>query len=171
MVSTTAGLAILAVIFIIYLAVVYWKNKTSVVFASEKEGFVVQTPANVTEGYESIVHGGTVPGGPSTPSQAPPIKEVIYQPEEGPRDPSADTYESSEMPERIRHPERSFRPAPGNTESSLWEAKAAGIAGNPDPSQMEQAQMFNLEMAENGGEIMPGIFANDTLAPTNFSGF
>lgn len=167
MVSTTAGLAILVVIFIVYLAVVYWKNKTSVVFASEKEGFVVQTPAmlhQINEGYEPIV-----PGGPSTPSQAPPLKEVIYQPEEGPRDPSAESYESSEMPERLRHPERSFRPAPGNTEADM--AMAAGLAGKPDPSQLQQSQMFNLEMAENGGEIMPGIFANDTLAPTNFSGF
>lgn len=167
--STAAGLAILAIIFIIYLGIVYWKNKTSVVFASEKEGFVVQTPAmprteELREGYEP-----TVPGGPSTPSQAPPIKEVIYQPEEGPRDPSAENYESSEMPERLRHPERVFRPAPGNTETDM--AMAAGIAGRPDPSQLEQSQMFNLEMAENGGEIMPGIFANDTMAPTNFSGF
>ena len=50
-------------------------------------------------------------------------------------------------------------------------AMAAGLAGRPDPSQLQQSQMFNLEMAENGGEIMPGIFANDTLTPTNFSGF
>lgn len=163
MVSTTAGLAILAAIFIVYLIVVYWKNKTSVVFASEKEGFVVQTPA-LKEGYEP-----TVPGGPSTPSQAPPLRQVIYQPEEGPRDPLEENYESSEMPERLRHVERSFRPAPGNTETDM--AMSAGIAGKPDPSQLEQSQMFNLEMAENGGEIMPGIFANDTLAPTNFSGF
>ena len=164
MVSTTAGLVILAVIFIVYLVVVYWKNKTAVVFASEKEGFLVQTPAVLTEGYEP-----TVPGGPSTPSQAPPVREVIYQPEEGPSDPSAENYESSEMPERLRHPGRSFRPAPGNTEADM--AMAAGLAGKPDPSQLQQSQMFNLEMAENGGEIMPGIFANDTLAPTNFSGF
>ncbi len=165
--STAAGLLILAVIFVIYLGVVYWKNKTSVVFASEKEGFVVQTPAStyeLREGYEP-----TVPGGPSTPSQAPPSREVIYQPEEGPLDPSAEHYESSDVPERLRHPERSFRPAPGNTETDM--AMAAGIAGKPDPSQLEQSQMFNLEMAENGGEIMPGIFANDTMAPTNFSGF
>jgi hypothetical protein len=167
--STAAGLLILVVIFVIYLGVVYWKNKTSVVFASEKEGFLVQTPAQshaaeMKEGYEP-----TVPGGPSTPSQAPPVKEVIYQPEEGPRDPSAENYESSEVPERLRHPERSFRPAPGNTETDM--AMAAGLAGKPDPSQLQQSQMFNLEMAENGGEIMPGIFANDTMAPTNFSGF
>ena len=163
--NTFAGLAILAVIFIVYLGIVYWKSKTSVVFASEKEGFVVQTPAlPVTEGYEP-----TVPGGPSTPSQAPPLREVIYQPEEGPRDPNAEHYESSDMPERLRHPERSFRPAPGNTETDM--AMAAGIAGKPDPSQLQQAQMFNLEMAQNGGEIMPSIFANDTMAPTNYSGF
>lgn len=159
MVSTTAGLAILAVIFIVYLGVVYWKNKTSVVFADEKEGFVVQTPAMVAQ----------VAGGPSTPSEAPNVREVIYHPEEMPRDPSESGYESSEMPERLRHPERAFRPAPGNTEADM--AMAAGIAGQPDPSQLQQAQMFNTEMAENGGEIMPGIFANDTMAPTNFSGF
>jgi hypothetical protein len=168
--STVAGLAILAVIFLIYLGVVYWKNKTSVVFATEKEGFVVQTPAMadearyLREGYEP-----TMPGGPSTPSQAPPVREVIYQPEEGPRDPSADHYETSEMPERLRHVERSFRPAPANTETDM--AMSSGLAGRPDPSQLEQSQMFNAEMAENGGEIMPGIFANDTMSPTNFSGF
>ncbi len=155
--NTAAGLAILAVIFIIYLTVVYWKNKTSVVFADEKEGFVVQTPAIQQ------------PGGPSTPSEAPPVREVIYQPEEGPRDPSDEGYESSDLPERLRHPERSFRPAPGNTEADM--AMAAGIAGKPDPSQLAQSQMFSAEMAENGGQIMPGIFANDTMAPTNYSGF
>ncbi len=162
--NTFAGLAILAIIFIAYLGVVYWKSKKSVVFATEKEGFVVQTPARITEEYEP-----TVPGGPSTPSEAPPLREVIYQPEEGPRDPSAEHYESSDMPERLRHPERSFRPAPGNTETDM--AMAAGLAGKPDPSQLQQAQMFNLEMAQNGGEIMPSIFANDTMAPTNYSGF
>lgn len=156
MVSTSASLGILALIFIAYLAIVYYKNKTSVVFADEKEGFVVQTPA-------------TMPGGPSSPSEAPSIREVIYQPEEGPRDPMEEGYESSDMPERLRHPERSFRPAPGNTETDM--AMAAGIAGRPDPSQITQAQMYNVEMGENGGEIMPGIFANDTMTPTNFSGF
>ena len=156
MVSTSAGLGILVVIFVVYLAVVYWKNKTSVVFADEKEGFVVQTPASVA-------------GGPSTPSQAPIIREIVYQPEEGPRDPQDEGYESSEMPERLRYPERSFRPAPDNTETDM--AMSSGIAGQPDPSQITQAQMYNAEMAENGGEIMPGIFANDTMTPTNFSGF
>ncbi len=159
MVSTSAGLGILVVIFVVYLAVVYWKNKTSVVFADEKEGFVVQTPASAM----------IAAGGPSTPSEAPPVREIVYQPEEGPRDPMDEGYESSEMPERLRHPERSFRPAPGNTEADM--AMSAGIAGRPDPSQITQAQMYNAEMAENGGEIMPGIFANDTMTPTNFSGF
>ncbi len=167
MVSTTAGLVILAIIFIVYLAVVYWKNKTSVVFADEKEGFVVQTPAMVLG--NSYNNSAQVAGGPSTPSEAPSTREVIYHSEESPCDPSESDYESSEMPERLRHPERAFRPAPGNTETDM--AMAAGIAGQPDPSQLQQSQMFSAEMAENGGEIMPGIFANDTMAPTNFSGF
>ncbi len=171
MVSNYIGIAVLAAIFIAYLGIVYWKNNVSVIVASEKEGFVVQTPAPVVP----IRHvrfqsedNETAPSGPNAPNQAADPDEVVYYQQEEPVDPSLKSYESSEMPERMRYPERSFRPAPPNTDTEL--AMQSGIAGHPDPSQLQQVRMFNAEMAIAGGEVMPGIYANDTTMATNYSG-
>jgi hypothetical protein len=171
MVSNWFGIAILFGIFAIYLGVVYWKNTVSAVVASEKEGFIVQTPAPapmprrvrfVPEENE------TTPSGPSPPNQAANPDEVVYYAPEEAMDPSLKNYESSEMPERLRYPERAFRPAPPNVDTEL--AMQAGLAGEPDPSQLQQIRMFNSELAITGGEVMPGIYANDTSMATNFSG-
>ncbi len=171
MVSNWTGIAILMGIFVLYLGIVYWKNTMSVIVASKKEGFVVQTPApaplprrvRIQEDQDE-----TVPSGPNAPSQAANPDEVVYYQQEEAMDPQYTGYESSEMPERIRYPERSFRPAPSNTDAEL--AMQAGISGSPDPSQLQQVRMFSSEMAGNGGEVMPGIYANDTTMATNFSG-
>jgi hypothetical protein len=171
MVSNWIGIAVLAGIFILYLGIVYWKNNISVVVASEKEGFIVQTPAPAALPRRVRFQpedNETTPSGPNAPNQAANPDEVVYYQPEEPLDPQYNDQESSEMPERLRYPERSFRPAPSNTDTDL--AMMAGISGSPDPSQLQQVRMFNSEMGITGGEVMPGIFANDTSMATNFSG-
>jgi hypothetical protein len=171
MVSNWTGIVILIVIFIAYLGVVYWKNQVSVVVASKKEGFLVQTPAPTMMPQRvrfAPMNNETTPSGPNPPNQAANPDEVVYYPQEEPMDHQYNEQESSELPERLRYPERSFRPAPSNTDTEL--AMQAGIAGQPDPSQLQQIRMFNSEMAINGGEVMAGIYANDTSMATNYSG-
>ena len=61
------------------------------------------------------------PGGPSSPSQRPPREApvTIADPEK-PFDPQAQSYESAEIPERLRHPERSFSPGMNNLDLNLY---------------------------------------------------
>jgi hypothetical protein len=50
-------------------------------------------------------------------------------------------------------------------------AVQAGIASDHHQVSSDNAQMFQQEMIQGGGEFMPGIFANDTFNDTSFSSF
>jgi hypothetical protein len=110
-----------------------------------------------------------VPGGSSTPNQAPDyIEERMTSPEVA-NDPYAPNEESSSIPERLRHPERMFQPAPDNSTRSI--AEASGI-GSASAGQAGNAlQTFTPEFAQNGGEFMQGIMANDSSDPGMYSAF
>lgn len=56
-----------------------------------------------------------------------------------------------------------FRPAPQM--DAVDQIQDSVIGGSPD------MQQFAPEFAQNGGEFMNGIFANDLDTPTNFSMF
>jgi len=108
--------------------------------------------------------------GPHSPQQASQQEGTmdVYAPP-GPKDPYAEPQESSEIPENLRHPERSFRAPPTNDQRQL--AVQAGIASPHHQVSSDQAQMYSQEMIQNGGEYMPGIFANDTFNDSSFSSF
>ena len=72
-------------------------------------------------------------------------------------------------PERLRHPERMFKPAPMNTSSDI--AEASGIASASSSQAANALQAFAPEMAQNGGEFMQGIFANDAAESGGFASF
>jgi len=110
-----------------------------------------------------------LPAGSASPVQAPPPDEVRVVPPEVANDPYEPNEESASMPERLRHPERMFKPAPSNTSSDISEA--SGIASESVSQAAQALQRFAPEMAQNGGEFMQGIFANDTTEQTNFSSF
>lgn len=107
--------------------------------------------------------------GPHPPSQSSEEEGVhVYAPPQA-TDPYAESQESSEIPENLRHPERSFRAPPMNDQRHL--AVQAGIASPIHQVSSDQAQMYTQEMIQNGGELMPGIFANDTFNDSSFSAF
>lgn len=110
-----------------------------------------------------------VPSGPSAPVQAAPPDEERYVPPEVANDPYAPNEESASMPERLRHPERMFRPAPSNNSSDI--AEASGVASASASQAANALNLFAPEMAQNGGEFMQGIFANDLTEQTNFATF
>lgn len=86
---------------------------------------------------------------------------------ESPRDPSDTMYESAEIPERMRHPERSFSPGYVNDETEI--ASASGVAGNAMLVTRDANQIFGPEHVQNGAEFMSGIMANDVATMTNYS--
>ena len=110
------------------------------------------------------------PGGPNSPAQAAPLESeeaVVYGPPRA-RDPLYEDQESSEMPERMRNPERMFKPAtkPGSDYGEI--AVDGGMAAYRGAVSRDEAQQFSPELAQNGGEVYGGIFANDTDVP-NYS--
>ena len=109
------------------------------------------------------------PGGPNSPSVAPPEDEMPVRlpgPEES--DPYDETYGSSNMKDNLRFPERLFGPAPKPNKTEL--AVSAGVA-SPEQQVVSQAiQTFSPDFAQNGGEFLEGgIFANDTNEQPNYS--
>jgi hypothetical protein len=110
-----------------------------------------------------------VSGGPSVPSQAAPSDEIRLMSPEVAHDEYAPNQESAAIPERLRHPERMFQPAPSNSTREI--AEAAGIASASSSQAAHSMQAFATEVASNGGEFMNGIFANDSSEPGAYSAF
>ena len=73
------------------------------------------------------------------------------------------------MPERLRHPERMFQPGPDNSTRGI--AEASGIASASASQAGHAMQAFTPEFAQNGGEFMQGIMANDISEPGAYSAF
>lgn len=113
------------------------------------------------------------PSGPSAPSQAPPAEgahaEMRGAQEATALDPYREHQESSDIPETLRHPERSFRAPPVNDQTSL--AVSSGIASHTNHVSSDNSQQFQTETISGGGEFMPGIFANDSFHDASFSSF
>lgn len=109
------------------------------------------------------------PSGPSSPAQAPPRSLPAHiSPEEQPYDPQDQSYESAQIPERLRHPERSFGPAvvADGTEHSI----NSGIASEAAQITSKANQAFGPEMAQNGGSFLDnGVMANDIDVQSSYS--
>ena len=124
--------------------------------------FEVPAPTSIEIRQAPIYPPRTVsPSGPNSPNQEAPSEMIIHS-EPGPKDPYYESQESSDIPENLRHPERSFRPPPLNNNTSI--AVEAGIASTGNSGH-------NPEFIQGGGEFMPGIFANDTLSDKSYSDF
>ena len=138
-----------------------------------REGFSsldTSAPAPVIERPPRIYPARNVSvSGPSAPAQAPPNEEIRMASPEVAHDPYEATEESSAIPERLRHPERMFNPAPSNDVVDI--APASGIASASANQAANALQAFTPEFAQNGGEFMQGIFANDSSEPGAYSAF
>jgi hypothetical protein len=105
----------------------------------------------------------TMPAGPNPPSAAPP-KKVTFAPETQPRDPYDQPEGEQPMRDSLRHPERSFGPGVDNTNTRI--AVDAGVASAAEATANAS---FSPEFAQNGGEFMSGILANDAYGEAVFA--
>lgn len=110
-----------------------------------------------------------MPSGPNTPSVSAPNNETVVYGNPNPKDPYAEPQESSDIPENLRYPERSYRPAPMNDNTQI--AGQAGLASHTVQVSNDNSQKFQMEAIQGGGEFMPGIFANDTFNDASYSSF
>ena len=102
------------------------------------------------------------------PQQQPQIR-VEHVKDEKPFDPSEHIEESAQIPERLRHPERSF--SPGYVNDETQNAVASGVASYSANVTARAEQTFGPEFVQNGGQFMEGIVANDDSAAVAYSGF
>ncbi len=139
-------------------------------YTKSTEGFEVPAPASIELRKAPIYPKRVImPSGPNPPSQEAPPGEMVVYGEPAPKDPYYEPQESSDIPENLRYPERSFRPPPLNDNTSI--AVEAGIASNNIQVTPDNSQKFQPDFIQGGGEFMPGIFANDTFSDTNYSAF
>ena len=113
------------------------------------------------------------PAGPSPPNVAPPppVAEEERQPppDVTARDPLDDPNSSGDLQDNLRHPERSF--SPGLKPADVDRSVMSGVASSRSLTSSQALQTFAPEMAQNGGEFMQGIAANDTMSDTEFAAF
>jgi hypothetical protein len=134
------------------------------------EAFSKPAPAEIEIRQAPLYPERTISAsGPNPPNQATPSSEIVTYGNPIPKDPYAEQNESSDIPENLRHPERSFRPPPLNNNSSL--ATQSGIASYQHQVSSDNSVQTNPEMIQGGGEFMPGIYANDTFNDSSFSAF
>jgi len=147
---------------------VYWYTK-DFIFGSVLETYVSPAPASIQIRQAPIYPPRTIsPSGPHPPNQAS-NNEIVAYGDPGPKDPYYESQESSDIPENLRHPERSFRPPPLNNNTTL--AVDSGVASNNVQVTSDNSGKFSTEFIQGGGEFMPGIFANDTLSDKSYSTF
>jgi len=109
-------------------------------------------------------------GGPSSPSQRPsPLKPADLMPPETPMDPQEKGYESAEIPERLRHPERSYSPGLINEDTN--QAVESGVASDRFAQAASASfQQFGPEYVQNGSQFLEsGVMANDLTLETEYS--
>ena len=114
------------------------------------------------------------PSGPNPPNAAParPLpqeEEAQAPPDVTARDPLDDPNSSENLQDNLRHPERSF--SPGQKPTDVDRSVVSGVASSRSMTSSQALQTFAPEMAQNGGEFMQGIAANDTMSDTEFAAF
>jgi hypothetical protein len=153
---------------------VYWFLKDSIFEPTtesvSKEGFEHPAKAPIQIRQAPIYPERTVsPSGPNPPNQSAPSEQIVIHSDPTPQDPYNESQESSDIPENLRYPERSFRAPPLNNNTQI--AVEAGIASHNQQISHDNSQQYSTDFLQNGGEFMNGIFANDTMVETNFSAF
>ncbi len=156
------GLALIVLASIGYVVFrAYWNQ------AKEKEEFRnAQKPALAEPPKETINPEPpqvVMPAGPNPPSAAP-QKKVTFAPEEKPHDPFDETEGETPMRDSLRHPERSFGPGVENTDTRI-----ATLSGVGSEEVGKNSSQFSPEFAQNGGEFMKGILANDAYGEAVFA--
>ena len=160
---------LMAVLITIVLYGIYswWSTRNTDSFDINSQAYA---PAEVHHPrVEASVEREVSPSGPAAPNQAPPrAMPAMVMPEETPFDPQSQPFESAEIPERLRHPERMFSPGIMNDETA--NAVASGIASEAQQVTTQAYQTFGPEFATNGGSFLEnGVMANDSTIPSSYS--
>lgn len=149
-------------LYILYLAYNSWTA------SSRKEFFEVPAPAPIITTPIPPPPREVAPAGPQSPAQAPPTQmPAVRLPPPSDSDPYEEDYGSSNIQDNMRYPERLFGPAPQPKNTAI--AVGAGVASEEEAVVAQAIQSFSPELAMNGGQVLDGVFANDTRSPTNFS--
>ena len=121
---------------------------------------MTETPKSIP--VETVV----TPAGPNPPAQKAPdgVRHVMAQ--EQATDPYAEMQGGAYEVEKLRNPERMFRPAPENNNTEI--ATQAGIASTMN-AVPQNVGAFAPETAQNGGFFMDSVAANDLEMHVNFS--
>jgi len=100
------------------------------------------------------------------PLQRPVNRKKADEPEAA--DVGENRQEEAGFTEKLRHPEASFQKYPGEFGSMVPEVNSGRAAPISSPGGANQ-QGFASELAQNGGDLMNGIFAFDNQEPSGFS--
>ena len=126
-----------------------------------------------TEGRAAAHHRqNTLEGMDTKPPMQPllePKRHASPPKDEVPFDKDESTYESAQIPERLRHPERSF--SPGFVNDETGGAVASGVASYSAAVTHKAEQTFGPEFVQNGGQFMGSVTANDDSLAVSYSGF
>ena len=175
------GLAILVGISIAYVVgKAYWngtmrldafQNKVKTVSAQQQVRPAVEpTPAPapvVTKDASPEPPREIAPGGPNPPAARSPPLPPKLSPEAQAMDPYEEKNSLAPIRDSLRHPENSFGPGVANTGTDV--SVGAGIASvGPGPAG---SNTFSPEFAQNGGEWLSGVSANDAVAGDEFATF
>jgi hypothetical protein len=166
----TSYVKIVAILLLGFL--VYYLIKDSIFEnnSTKNESFEIPAPSSIEIRQAPLYPPRTVaPSGPNPPSQEAPNNEIVVHNSPQPTDPYYEAQDSSDIPERQRYPERSFRSPPLNNNTTI--AVESGVASNNIQVSSDNSQKFSTDFIQSGGEFMPGIYANDTYNDTNFSAF
>lgn len=119
----------------------------------------VPTPSPAPPGrtYEVTEPPRTVaPGGPGAPNAIDASARATISPEVMPIDPYQDSNMEAPIHDSLRHPELSF--GPGMDNSGVKKAAASGVMNK---ATLSSESPFSPEFAQNGGQFMGDVTAND----------
>lgn len=154
---------------------IYWliKDKifdTPTEINMKSENFEIPARASIEIRQAPIYPERTVASsGPNPPNQTDSSDVMIVHSEPVAKDPYYESQESSDIPESLRHPERSFRAPPINDNTRI--AVESGVASNVMQISADNSQQFSTDAIQNGSEFMQGVFANDTFSDATYSAF
>lgn len=134
-----------------------------------------EEPEPDNEGHRSGASRASMPEIPGqTESQVrmpEPLQRPVFRPEADEPEPTEATnlqQENAGFDEKLRHPEASFKAHPF-AQGSMQPMVDSGRASDLSTPGTSNQQPFESELAQNGGELMKGIFAFDTTEPNGFS--
>ena len=115
------------------------------------------SPAPPTRGYEKVEEPRTItPGGPGAPNADDNGERATMSPEVMPIDPFSDSNMEAPITDSMRHPELSF--GPGMDNSGIKKGVGSGVMSK---GALSSESPFSPEFAQNGGQFMGAVTAND----------